>query len=229
MTIEEAFGLVIRRLRKERNLSQEQLSQSSSLGRAFISQLERGKQQPTLVTIFELAGALNVFPARILTEIELLLQYNTQTQARETVLVTHQSWKSSRGDKILSQASEFQGDETILLVDDEHQLRDMLSELLAEFGYNVIVAEDGQHAVDIYREQENNIKIILMDVIMPRKDGIRACQEIHTINPAAKVILMSAYTADCLGNMVPTHFIHKPMAPLDLIKKIKTTLGGESV
>ena len=76
LTIEMAFGIVIRRLRKEQLLSQEELSRISSLDRGFISQLERGKQKPTIITIFELAAALNVSATRILNETDLLLWFN---------------------------------------------------------------------------------------------------------------------------------------------------------
>ncbi|MDD2541480.1 MAG: helix-turn-helix transcriptional regulator, partial [Desulfuromonadaceae bacterium] len=76
MTIEKAFGIVIRRLRKELLLSQEELSAISSLDRVFISRLERGIQQPKLVTIFQLATALKVSVSRVFLETELLLCFN---------------------------------------------------------------------------------------------------------------------------------------------------------
>jgi len=70
LSIEESFGLVIRELRKERELSQERLSEISSLDRSFISHLEGGKKQPSLVTIFQLAKALNVSPTFIIAATE---------------------------------------------------------------------------------------------------------------------------------------------------------------
>lgn len=228
MTIEEAFGAVIRRLRRERLLSQEELSMSSSLGRAFISQLERGKQQPTLVTIFELANALNVQASRILTEIELLLQFNNQQQcsSKRDEEIMSIGWSNFMGGSVLSQCSEFKGGETILLVDDEIQLREMLCDLLLEFGYDVIQAEDGQDAVEKYKEHAGVINMILMDVMMPRKNGIMAKNEIVELNPEALVLLMSAYTADHLGNNGNFNFIHKPMLPSELLKNIRGLLDS---
>ncbi len=64
--LQTIFGDVIRTLRKEKNASQEKLAADSDLQRSFISRLERGKAQPTLVTIFELAKALNVEPVDII-------------------------------------------------------------------------------------------------------------------------------------------------------------------
>lgn len=228
MTIEEAFGAVIRRLRKERRLSQEDLSLSSSLGRAFISQLERGKQQPTLVTIFELAKALSVSASRILTELELLLQFNNQQQSRCTQKSKSSSscWINSKGENMSDHCAGFKGDETILLVDDELHLREMLRELLTEFGYSVLEAKDGQEAVETYRELSQTINMILMDVMMPRKDGIMAKDEILDINPEAIVLLMSAYTSDHLGNIENLNFIQKPMQSSELLRNIRQMLDG---
>jgi transcriptional regulator with XRE-family HTH domain len=70
LSIEESFGQVIRNLRKERKLSQEKLSDTSGLDRSFISHLERGRKQPSLVTIFQLAKALNVSPTFIIAATE---------------------------------------------------------------------------------------------------------------------------------------------------------------
>jgi transcriptional regulator with XRE-family HTH domain len=70
MTIEEAFGLTIRELRKTKILSQEALSDLSGLDRSYISQLECGKKQPSLITIFQLASAFNISAASIISMVE---------------------------------------------------------------------------------------------------------------------------------------------------------------
>ena len=74
MTIEEAFGQIIKLLRKKTNYSQEKLSEISSLDRSFISLLENGKKQPSLVTIFQLAKAFNTTPSKILAAAERIIQ-----------------------------------------------------------------------------------------------------------------------------------------------------------
>jgi transcriptional regulator with XRE-family HTH domain len=68
--LQTIFGDVIRTLRKEKKVSQERLAADSDLQRTFISRLERGKTQPTLVTIFELSKALNVEPADIIIQVQ---------------------------------------------------------------------------------------------------------------------------------------------------------------
>ena len=70
MTIEEAFGEVIRESRKTRQISQEKLSDISKLDRSFISLLECGHKQPSLVTIFQLAKALNLSASKIMSLVE---------------------------------------------------------------------------------------------------------------------------------------------------------------
>lgn len=70
MTIEEAFGEVIRELRKTRQISQERLAEISNLDRSFISLLECGHKQPSLITIFQLAKAFNISPSKILSLVE---------------------------------------------------------------------------------------------------------------------------------------------------------------
>ena len=70
MTIEEAFGEVIRDLRKVKQISQETLADASNLDRSFISMLECGHKQPSLVTIFQLAKAFNITASNILSLVE---------------------------------------------------------------------------------------------------------------------------------------------------------------
>ena len=70
MEIAKAFGLVIRELRKEAGLTQEQLGLEADLRRTFVSLLELGQQQPTLTTIFKISSALKIEPSRILERVE---------------------------------------------------------------------------------------------------------------------------------------------------------------
>jgi len=70
LTIEEAFGEVIRDLRKANQISQEKLAEVSNLDRSFISLLECGHKQPSLITIFQLAKAFNLPASKILSFVE---------------------------------------------------------------------------------------------------------------------------------------------------------------
>jgi len=70
MELSKAFGLVIRELRKEAGMTQEQLGLEADLRRTFVSVLELGQQQPTLKTVFKISTALNVHPSELIALVE---------------------------------------------------------------------------------------------------------------------------------------------------------------
>ncbi|MGF9945746.1 helix-turn-helix transcriptional regulator [Priestia megaterium] len=74
MDIEQAFGIVIKKYRLERSISQEKLAFGAGLDRTFISLLERGKRKPTINTLFSISNVLEVKPYRIVRDVEDLLQ-----------------------------------------------------------------------------------------------------------------------------------------------------------
>lgn len=228
MTIEKAFGAVIRRLRKERGLSQEKLSNISLLDRGFLSNLELGKQQPVLVTVFQIAAALNVPVTRIFSEMEMLLSFNNVRPHNNSpeLITTERLWEQFGGkpQKLLSDAPA-QG--TFLVVDDEAHVLTFLTQLLESYGYTVITAEDGQEAVSIYGENMDCIDMVIMDVMLPRKDGITACREILGLNPQANVLLLSGYPEGSFGVTREFNMIPKPVTSANLMKKINLFLGEQ--
>ncbi len=122
------------------------------------------------------------------------------------------------------------GTETILLVEDEASLRQATRSILEEFGYRVIEAEDGNDAVNKFAEHKAEIKLVLMDVIMPGKSGKEAYQEMQKIQPDAKVIFTSGHTGDMLTSKKIAeeglHFISKPVSPRELFEKIRDVLDN---
>lgn len=70
ISIEAAFGEVIRELRKSANISQEKLAEKSKLDRSYISQIECGHRHPSLITIFQLAKCLNISPTELISLVE---------------------------------------------------------------------------------------------------------------------------------------------------------------
>lgn len=224
MTIEEAFGIVIRRLRRERSLSQDKLSIASCLDRKFISNIEGGKQQPSLVSIFALASALNASASSIIYETEFILRINRSDRVKTEG--SKIDWISSMEIMMNKINNTYQGSETILIVDDEKQLREMLSDFLASYGYKVITAEDGQDAIEKYTEN-GPIHLVVLDVVMPRKDGISCFNEIKKINPEARAVFMSGYRPDHLQAKEDFRLIQKPFSPVEMIKAIRNALEGE--
>jgi len=120
------------------------------------------------------------------------------------------------------------GSETILVAEDDETVRNLVYSLLSEFGYKVILAEDGQDAVDKFAVNSDRIKLVIMDIIMPRKNGKEAHDEIMRMNPCIKVLYISGYTAEIMevrGEIEEgTELITKPVQPMDLLRKIREIL-----
>jgi signal transduction histidine kinase/predicted hydrocarbon binding protein len=88
------------------------------------------------------------------------------------------------------------GEETILLAEDEPMLRDLVSEVLGELGYTVIVARDGQEAIALFAARRSSIDLVMLDVIMPRLGGREAYEQIRLLDAKVPVIFMTGYSTD---------------------------------
>lgn len=226
MTIEEAFGIVLRRLRREFNISQEKLSENSSLDRTFISNIECGKQQPSLVTIFALAGALNITPSSIIMETELVLKVYHPNEFNSERDKWEFDWVNSI-EHISSNSDSFMGTETILVADDDALVRKMLTSFLTDYGYRVIIAENGQEAIDKYRDHKDAINLVLMDIVMPLKNGIEAHKEMLALDRKTALVLTSGYRTDHFKDLKGIRVIQKPFSPIEMIKIVRTTLESK--
>ncbi|MDA8089073.1 MAG: PAS domain S-box protein [Nitrospiraceae bacterium] len=126
-----------------------------------------------------------------------------------------------------------EGSETILVAEDDLSLRTLTSAMLREHGYTVIEAGNGEEAVEKFMEHRNEIRLAVLDVIMPRKNGKEACDQIKKIAPGTKTIFMSGYTSDIInGNGLEEtaiNFIQKPITPKALLSKVRQTLDGHPI
>jgi len=122
------------------------------------------------------------------------------------------------------------GTETILLAEDDEDVRVLTKRLLTEFGYTVIEAVDGADAVSKFTENSAAIDLILSDLIMPKMNGKEAVDEIRKIRPDIKVIFSSGYTPDTIQQKVvltdSCHLIAKPVSPRELLRKVRSMLDG---
>jgi len=120
------------------------------------------------------------------------------------------------------------GDETILLVEDDAVIRDMIGELLEDFGYTVIMAVNGEDAVQKFKEAASAVLLVILDVIMPRMNGREACDAISALSPGVKVLFMSGYTADIVSDSSikgdPRHFVPKPIQIDEMLTKVRNLL-----
>jgi PAS domain S-box-containing protein len=120
------------------------------------------------------------------------------------------------------------GTETILLAEDDKDVRNLTRIVLGDFGYHIIEAVDGQDATDKFHEHAASIDLILVDVVMPKKSGLDVYNAAKTIRPGIKAIFTSGYTAGILHTKgiieKGLHYLSKPSSPVDLLKKIREVL-----
>jgi CheY-like chemotaxis protein len=120
------------------------------------------------------------------------------------------------------------GTETILIAEDDDDLRRLNRELFEECGYRVIEAANGQEALELYKENQGTIDLLLFDVVMPKMNGREAFEEIRTLRPDMRVLFTSGYTSDILSSShgIGTEFdcIAKPQPPEELMAKVRDIL-----
>jgi len=120
------------------------------------------------------------------------------------------------------------GKETILLAEDEDDVRNVVRTICEKAGYKIIEAIDGEDAINKCKENQGNIHLFVSDVMMPRKNGNAAYDEILLIVPEMKAIFMSGYTEDIINRKMildeRLHFITKPILPAEFLRKIRSAL-----
>lgn len=82
---------------------------------------------------------------------------------------------------------------TILVVDDEPEIRKLVSAMVRQFGYNVLTADSGEHALTLYRNHKAPIELLITDVIAPGMSGPMLADELVKLQPALKVLYISGY------------------------------------
>jgi two-component system, OmpR family, response regulator VanR len=115
--------------------------------------------------------------------------------------------------------------ETILIVDDEKEIRDLINIYLKNEGYNTILAEDGLQALDILKAQE--VQLVILDIMMPKMDGIQACMRIRE-EKNMPIIMLSAKSQDIdkINGLITgaDDYMTKPFNPLELTARVKSQL-----
>jgi two-component system cell cycle sensor histidine kinase/response regulator CckA len=134
-------------------------------------------------------------------------------------------------EKIIStteRVNKLQGNETILVVDDEETVRDIAKRLLGRSGYQVMLADSGENALDIYHEHYGNIDVVLMDLGMPGMGGKSCLEKIKQAYPDAKVLIASGYIqyelTDELESLGAIGMVSKPYRKHQLLKQIREVL-----
>jgi hypothetical protein len=120
--------------------------------------------------------------------------------------------------------------ETVLLAEDNEDVRDLSRRILEMDGYTVIEARDGEEAVSEFIKNKDKIHFLLFDLVMPKKNGYRAYEEIRQVNPDIKALFISGYSANIIyGKKIlegAMNYVSKPILPDTLLTEVRKVLDG---
>jgi two-component system, cell cycle sensor histidine kinase and response regulator CckA len=117
----------------------------------------------------------------------------------------------------------------VLLAEDEEIVSKISVGMLNNLGYEVIVACDGAEALEVFKREQSRIIFVVLDVVMPKKNGEDVYYAMRIIDPNVKVIFSSGFSSNTKMDLIlrdeGTAFIHKPFKQADLQKRIKDILA----
>jgi len=119
------------------------------------------------------------------------------------------------------------GTETVLLVEDEPELRGLARDVLAREGYRVITA-DGKEAIELVRTGADDFDLLLTDVVMPGVSGFAVAEAATKYDPELSVLFISGYAEDLDSWSEARHFLAKPFTPVQLIAKVRSVLDART-
>ncbi len=135
------------------------------------------------------------------------------------------SAEKEQPEKVIAPAG---GTETLLLAEDDQATRDLSKQVLEQFGYTVIVASDGAEAMEKFIENKDRVKMVIMDVIMPKKNAKEVYDEIRKLAPEMKMLFTSGYTAEIIHKQGVLDeglaFLSKPASPMAFLNKVREVL-----
>jgi CheY-like chemotaxis protein len=127
-------------------------------------------------------------------------------------------------------AAPLQGSETVLVVEDEEILLELIKEALEMHGYLVMAAHNGEEAIELCQQHRKPIDLMLTDVVMPQQNGRELAEFLAPLHPEMKTLYMSGYTEDAMvvRSLVEAAlpFIQKPFPPLDLVRKVREMIDS---
>jgi PAS domain S-box-containing protein len=122
------------------------------------------------------------------------------------------------------------GSETILLVEDEDNIREPATEILEAQGYQILAARDGAEALELAESHKGSIHLMITDVVMPKLSGSRLAAALQPQRPGMRVLYISGYPEDAIahhGVLEPRHrFLQKPFPPGVLLHTVRDMLNG---
>jgi two-component system, cell cycle sensor histidine kinase and response regulator CckA len=124
-------------------------------------------------------------------------------------------------------AQDWRGRGTVLLADDEEPVREVAEQILQRLGLTVLLAADGQAAVDLFRERGDQIDLVILDLTMPTMDGAEALAAIRSLDPTVRVVIASGYSEQDVASRVPrgalAGMLHKPYS-VDQLRSVLSAI-----
>jgi len=125
------------------------------------------------------------------------------------------------------------GDETILIIEDDIEILELIKRILEELGYTVLTAKKPNEAINQVSEHTGKLHLIITDVVMPGMNGRELVKRLRIMRPSIKCLFMSGYTADIMLNRTilekGVHFIQKPFSIKDISLKVREVLDKKSI
>ncbi|MEM9558302.1 MAG: PAS domain S-box protein [Acidobacteriota bacterium] len=122
--------------------------------------------------------------------------------------------------------------ETVLLVDDDTEVRTMARRMLERMGFDVLEARDGRHAVEVYGAHADTVDAVLLDLAMPEMDGVATFHALRAVRSDVRVVLTSGYgedtTTERFGAAAPDAFLQKPFRQTELLLALDKVLDLRS-
>lgn len=158
-----------------------------------------------------------------------LIAVKSQLGVGTTLSIYIPNHKVSKLQLITSEESFHQGKgQSILLVDDDEPLLDVLNEILKESGFRTLQAANGQEAVNIFTKNQHDIALVIMDVVMPIMGGVAAAKKIRNINATIPIIFQTGYgeqtQLDAASSIEHCDTLRKPLQVHKLLTKIQEKL-----
>ena len=127
-------------------------------------------------------------------------------------------------------AISWHGNGTVLVVDDEEIVRNLAGRMIEHAGFAVLTANDGEEAIQLYRQHKKDIACVLLDLTMPKLNGEETFRELRRISPELRVILSSGYSEDAatgrFSGLGLAGFIQKPYQLDTMIAKLRDAVQG---
>lgn len=127
--------------------------------------------------------------------------------------------------------STLRGTETVLLTEDQAEVRGITRSILERYGYRVIVATSGEDAIEVAARFPENIDLLLTDIVMPRMNGREVARKLTAARPLMKVLYMSGYTDVAVIQQAlldaGTAYIQKPLSHEGLARRVRQVLEAD--